>query len=678
MIPFSISWRLSGMVAMSYTGTTRKGSENRTGRLTELELLSDADPLLLGLTVVYLTGDMDLLAELELASDGTCRLKAEGKTRDVVLKKAAQLLEDDRVSDQPAKGLSEDMTRRLVNLAVGFPADERYVSLLLEQAGFVDRVDNGDELPPTQVRDFHVVVIGAGMSGICAAIDLKRAGIPFTVLEKTNAVGGTWHQNNYPGCGVDTPSYFYSYSFAPNPEWSRYFPKRPEIKEYFERCVDRFALREHIQLRTAVTAASFDESAQQWRVRVRSFEGTEKELRCSAIITAVGQLNIPAVPAIPGLDEFKGTVVHTAEWSEDHQASDQRVALFGAGASAMQVGPAIVESVKELKIFQRQPQWILPNPIYHADVPETEKLLHRRLPAYLRWKRLQMIWSYGDVVYPALKVDPEWKNLDVSLNEVSERYRQRMLRHIGEQVGDDPELLEKVTPNYPPYGKRVLLDNNWYKMLRRTNVDLITSGIESVGASSVSTSDGMHHEVDMIVLATGFKASKMLWPIEFRGRGGLSLRDVWKEDDPRAYLGITVPGFPNLFMMYGPNTNLAFGGSAIFNSECQSRYITACLRTLVSNGWATFECKQEVHDAYNDVVDSMHENMVWARRNVSNWFRNQGGRVTTNTPWSMAAYWDLTRSPNLNDYIVRGRNGREISSSISTASNVPNAHSVSR
>lgn len=625
-----------------------------------MDSLSHADLPALALTVVYLTGDLALLSALEAACDSRGRLRIDGNLKDTVLERARSLLDREQ-PDQAAENLSSDAVRRLVNLAVGFSADDQLVSMLLEQAGFTPREKVLDRPQLSKARaDFRVVIIGAGMSGIGAAVDLQKAGIPFTVLEKSDSVGGTWSRNTYPGCGVDTPSFFYSYSFAQKPDWSHYFPKRPEILEYFQRCVEDFDLEENIQFRTEVTSARFDDQHQVWRLGTVSGDGRAAEISCNAVITAVGQLNEPSVPDIPGLERFEGPVVHTAEWPQDREVSGERVALIGVGASAMQVGPAIVEKAEKLKVFQRQPHWILPNPVYHAEVPPTERQLHRRLPAYLRWKRLQMIWGYGDVVYPALKTDPQWDRLDVSLNAVSERFRQRMLRHIEAEVGEDPDLLAKVTPKYPPYGKRVLLDNHWYKMLKRDDVDLITSGIESVGPNSITTRDGREHEVDMIVLATGFQASKMLWPIDFEGAEGQSLKGVWGEDDPRAYLGITVPGFPNLFLIYGPNTNLAFGGSAIFNSECQSRYIVACLKALIENHWASLECKQGVHDSYNAKVDDTLESMVWARSDVSNWFRNRKGRVTTNMPWSMLDYWAMTIHPDLSNYVVRDEHGREI------------------
>lgn len=626
-----------------------------------LEVFEKADPLLLALTVVYLTADMNLLTELEEARRGSGRLKLGDSLKAQVLAKAAGLLNRRRSHSRPAANLPADVMNRLVALAVGFSPEAHYVSMLLDQAGFsTGKLAPKLDVPREQAADFQVVVIGAGMSGICAGIDLKHAGIAFTILEKTNSVGGTWQQNAYPGCGVDTPSYFYSYSFAQNAEWSRYFVKRDEILAYFERCVSDFGLTEHIRLETAVTAAIFDEKRQKWRVTVSEPGGTQREIWCNAIITAVGQLNIPAIPKIPGLDKFGGKVVHTAEWSDQHDAAGRRVGLIGVGASAMQVGPAIANSVTRLKVFQREPHWILPNNSYHADVPVTEQRLHQQWPDYLRWKRLQMIWTYGDAVYGALKLDPQWATPDVSLNETSERYRQNMLAHIGREVGDDPDLLAKVTPSYPPYGKRVLLDNHWYRMLKRDNVNLVTSDIEAIEPGAIRTRDGARHAVDMIVLATGFQASRMLWPIDFQGRGGVRLREIWNDDNPRAYLGITMPGFPNLFVMYGPNTNLGYGGSAIFNSECQSRYITACLQALRANQWATLECRQDVHDEYNTTVDNMHANMVWARNNVSNWYRNQGGRVTTNTPWSMADYWSMTQIPEFNDYVVRGQDCHEI------------------
>jgi 4-hydroxyacetophenone monooxygenase len=402
-----------------------------------------------------------------------------------------------------------------------------------------------------------------------------------------------------------------------------------------------------------VVAASYDEQAALGSVRLKPVDGPEYEMKANAVITAIGLLNQPTNPDIPGIEKFVGPVIHTARWDHSHSLKDRRVAMIGTGASGMQVAPTIASEVARLTIFQRTPHWVVPNPNYHATVTEEQKWVLEHLPFYGRWYRFTLFWGFADGLHPSLQVDPDWPNPDKSINAINERYRQRMLRHIQEQLGDRPDLVAKVTPNYPPYGKRILIDNHWYATLRRSNVELVTNPIDHIERDGVVTRDGRLHEADVLIMATGFNAGRMLSPMEITGRDGRTIRDVWGDDDPRAYLGITVPGFPNLFVLGGPNTFLGHGGSMIFNSECQIRYTMGCLRALLQGANHSLEVRQDVHDVYNERVDAAHSKMLWSQGNVSNWYKNSRGRVVTNLPWRLVDYWTMTLAPNLDDYIVK-------------------------
>ena len=343
-------------------------------------------------------------------------------------------------------------------------------------------------------------------------------------------------------------------------------------------------MRPDIRFDTEVESARFDETHNIWHLLARDRNDAIIKLTANAVVTAVGQLNRPSNPDIQGLSDFDGPVFHTARWDSNVDLKGKHVAMIGTGASGMQTGPAIVDDVGHLTIFQRTPHWILANPNYHRSVSPGKKWALEHLPYYARWYRFQLFWGFSDGIHPALQVDPDWHSPQQSLNHRNERFRVNMIRHMQNVVGDDPELLEKVTPKYPPYGKRMLIDNHWFKMLTRDDVDLVDDGIDRVTAAGIITADGATHEVDVIVLATGFQAQRMLWPMEIAGRGGVALRDIWGEDNPKAYLGITVPKFPNLFVLYGPNTNLGHGGSAMFHGECQVRYTIKCLRDMIEGG----------------------------------------------------------------------------------------------
>jgi 4-hydroxyacetophenone monooxygenase len=386
-------------------------------------------------------------------------------------------------------------------------------------------------------------------------------------------------------------------------------------------------------------------------VRLRRADGTDYEFAANAIISGVGQLNRPKIPGLRGLESFEGPTFHSARWEHQHDLTGKRVAMVGTGASAMQFAPELAESVEHLVIFQRSPNWANYSAEYSKQVSANKKWLLENVPYYSKWYRFILFWRTSDGAYPALQVDPEWPHPERSLNATNDMMRQMITDYIRSEVGDDPELLAKVLPTYPPFGKRILIDNGWFRMVKRPNVELVTDDIREVTSNAVVVESGARYEVDAIVFATGFHSHRFLWPMEIVGRSGVSLREVWGEN-PRAYLGVTVPDFPNLFCLYGPNTNLGHGGSIIFHTECQVRYVVRCLRELLERGDAALEVRREVHDEYNERVDALHSNMVWAHAGMNSWYKNSEGRVTTNSPWRLVDYWKMTEEPDLSDYIV--------------------------
>ena len=545
------------------------------------------------------------------------------------------------IASEPPDALFEEM----METAVGQKVPEQYRDVLMEEAFFEgkDRRTVAWRKPPPaeRLQGFRAVVIGAGFSGIAMAIKLQEAGIPYVIIEKNAEAGGTWLENVYPGCGVDTPCHFFSYAFEPNPEWSTYFAKQSEILAYILKCVDRYGIREHIRFGEEVARAEYDEDATVWRIETRGADGAKASLTADVLITAVGALNRPQIPAIPGLDSFKGPMFHTAQWDGSVDLTGKRVAMIGTGASGMQTGPSIAPVVDQLTIFQRSPHWAIRHPLYHAEVPKGVRWAMRHIPFYASWFRFQLFWAASDGFHATLQVDPDWPHPERSLNAANEQMRQDLVAYVTSELGDRTDLLAKVIPDYPPFGKRMLRDNHWFRMLRRENVELVTGGVDRIEPDAV-VANGERYPADVIVLATGFQAARMLWPMDIRGRGGVSLRDRWGEDDPRAHLGVTVPGFPNFFIVYGPNTNLAHGGSAIFHSECQVRYIMQALRELIESGARSVEVREAPYLAYNERVDAAHRKMVWAHPGVGNWYKNKHGRVVMNSPWRLVDYRNMT------------------------------------
>jgi 4-hydroxyacetophenone monooxygenase len=544
---------------------------------------------------------------------------------------------------------------RMMNFLVAGDVPEEYVPMMLEEM----------ELDGSDAREFHwdrpvspeaksafpVVVIGCGMSGLLAAIRLEEAGIPYTVIEKNPNVGGTWFENTYPGCRVDVGNHFYCYSFEPNPEWTEFFAQRSELQAYFESCMDKYGVRDKVRFETEVVAAHYDERRHRWAVRIRSRDGAEETLDATALISAVGQLNRPKLPDIPGRDAFLGVSMHSASWDHEQDLRGKHIAVIGSGASAFQIVPAIAETCERLTVFQRSAPWMFPNPNYHEKVGAGKKWALEHLPYYGRWYRFLLFWPGCDGGLEAMRIDPEWKDQEKSTSAMNEATRVAFTQYLEEQVGDDPELLAKVVPDYVCLGKRTLQDNgSWLAALSREDVELVTDPIARITEDSVVCESGRSYEVDVIVYATGFHANRFLWPMDIVGRGGAKLAERWGEE-PRAYLGITVPDFPNLFCVYGPGTNLAHGGSLIFHSECQVRYIMGCLKELLESGRTEIECKRSVYDAYDERLQQALAGMVWSHPSIqSSWYKNRAGRVTVLSPWRLVDYWSWTRRPDLDDF----------------------------
>jgi 4-hydroxyacetophenone monooxygenase len=345
--------------------------------------------------------------------------------------------------------------------------------------------------------------------------------------------------------------------------------------------------------------------------------------------------------------------MHTARWRSDVEIAGRRVAVLGTGASAMQLVPAIAGVAERVIVFQRSPQWGLPNPNQPRAVPETMQLLMRDVPGYLGWYRLRLVWNFGDRLFPALQIDPDWPHPDRAVNAINDRHRQFLTRYILSELGDRTDLVDKCLPTYPPYGKRPLLDAGWFRTVARDDVDVVTDRIRRITPGGVVVETGEEIPVDVLVLATGFQNLNLLSPIEVRGRSGRTLRETWGEDDGTAHLGITVPDFPNLFLLLGPNTIAGHGGSAALAIEMETRYIMGMIARMVEDGIASVECRREVHDAYVERIDDALSRTIWAHPGMTTYYRNSRGRVVSTMPWTNSEYWHMTREPDLDEFHVR-------------------------
>lgn len=544
--------------------------------------------------------------------------------------------------------------RHLMEFSTAEPLEDEFCAMLLEETNFVNR-DNTWKTKLEKltggapVENFSVIVVGAGMSGICTGIKLKEAGIDYTILEKNAAVGGTWYENSYPDCGVDTPNHFYSYSFERNSNWSGYFSKRDELYEYFERCTDQFGIRDHIQLNSEVQEMQFDAGSQSWRVTVRREDGSVDTLTANAVISAVGQLNRPIIPDFEGLETFEGESFHSARWRHDVSLEGKRVAVIGTGCSAVQLVPKTADAASHLTVFQRSPHWLSPNKDYYRPVETGLRWALNHIPLYAEFHRARMIFGFMDRSWPAVPGDPAWEHKDRAMSETNDMLRESLTGYISEQLGEQQDLMKKCVPDFPVFGKRLIIDNNWYQHMAREDVTLVDDAITRFHPSGIETADGTIHEFDVVVFATGFNTNRFLWPMDVVGKSDVSLDERWGTY-PQAYKGMLVPDYPNLFCLYGPNTNIVHGGSIIYNTECQVHYIMQCLTLMLERQANLLEIPQEATDEYNEEVQNLSKNLAWGHPGVESWYKNSDGKVVNNSPFSNLEYWSRTHDVEPNRY----------------------------
>ena len=476
------------------------------------------------------------------------------------------------------------------------------------------------------------VIVGAGFSGVCAGIELRRAGIhDFVILEKADSVGGTWRENTYPGAACDVPSHLYSYSFEPNPRWSRAYGGQDEILAYLRGCADKHGLAPHFRFGREVAEARFDEAAAVWRIATR----TGERFAARALILGNGSLHLPQLPDIPGLDRFAGVQFHSAKWNHDYDLADKRVAVIGTGASSIQFVPLIAPKVRTLEVFQRTPPWIVPK--RDREISERERWRFEHVPGAHWLRRARLYWRLESRVL-GFAYAP-------GLLELAEKL---LLRWLAEQV-PEPELRAKLTPSYRLGCKRVLISNDYYPALRRDNVALVTERIERITPRGVVTADGREHEVDAIICGTGFRVSDYLSPITIVGTGGVALNDAWRST-LRNYLGISVSGFPNLFLLMGPNTALGHN-SMIFMIEAQARYARRAIEALRDRKLASIDVRRSVEDAFRAELAGKMQRTVWTS-GCRSWYQNAQGEVFV-WPGATLDYWWRTRTIDLSEYELR-------------------------
>ncbi len=608
--------------------------------------------------VAHLTGDYALLDDtLRPDPSKIVMMVDDGYTPEQLARGRSQVADAlIRFRDEgckPAAQPTPEQLRSLIEFVCG-PLDSDHLRLFEEELalGGVDhRAPSWRAAEVAPDRSVKVAVIGAGMSGIVTAQRLRQAGCSVHIYEKNADVGGTWWENSYPGCRVDVPNHLYSYSFAQSPHWPQFNSTQPVLLDYFRSCVAEFDLEGAISYRHEVEEAVWDDETSLWTLRMRDADDAVTECQVNVVVSAVGQLNRPSFPDIPGLDSFEGQSFHSARWDDDVAFEGKRVAVIGSGASAVQFIPWLAERAAQLTVYQRTPAWILPIGNYHDDLPSNLLWILRHVPEYARWDRLALFSRLQEGLLPRTIVDPDWDLSSGSVSAANDEIRQGLTGYYA-LAFPDPAFRAKVLPGYPFGAKRMIVDSGVYSSaLQSPNVTLETEAIEAIAPSGVLMHDGRTVEHDIIVYATGFQASRFLTPMRIVGRGGVDLHARWA-GDARAHLGLTVPGFPNLFLMYGPNTNIVVNGSIIYFSECQAHYIAESLRLLLENDAAAMDCRPEVHDAYNVMIDTATRARAWGASDVPTWYRNEHGRVAQNWPFNLFEYWRRTKEVDPDDYVL--------------------------
>jgi len=645
---------------MNAQASINGGADQACQRITESDaelarILEEASPVVLALSCVHMSGSLEILRggvrprsparhadqSGSLTPEEAALLRAQG------LKIVAGWR--DRGQPSPYVPTSAEL-QEMVDFLFGRAIPKDYLPLILEDIAFEGRDARAfrwnREVTEAAKQSHPVLIFGAGMSGLLMGYRLKQAGIPFSIIEKNDSVGGTWYENQYPGLRVDVPSHAYSFSFLQNHRWPNLYSKQADLLSYFRKCAEQFGVLPDVRFRCEVAAAQWDEAAQMWQVSLRDAAGAAETVKARSVVSAVGFFNRPQIPTFAGAADFRGLAFHSARWPRDLSLAGKRVIIIGNAATGVQAIPELAKKAAHLTVFQRSPGWSLVNPEYDRAIRQGEQWAIEHLPYYAGWMRSLLFNWCQDLSPEWMKIETDWPQDGRSVSRVNDMMRQWMLGDLERILAGRPDLLAKLAPDYPPFVKRPTIQTgNFYEAFLRDNVELVTEPIDCFTATGIRDQSGRNHPADVVIYATGFQVQNYLTPMQIKGRGGIDLNAYW-QDRPGGYLGMTVPHFPNFYMMYGPGTNLGYSGNLVFSSEVQASFIGNCIRMAVENGWKELEVLEEPFDDYLERTARKLEEFVWSTPYGTTYFRNKQGRVTTNCPWTLFQQWSWSREPN--------------------------------
>jgi len=619
--------------------------------------LDDADLNALRLALYQATGDESLL-ELPLK---TVPMYGGALMQTVVADEAVATLRaraTEFLTNKPADftevGPTDPELRRMYEAFRNEELSDRSWAYRRDLAAFDDhpRLAQWTGAEPSIPEGFHVAVIGAGFGGIAAAVQLEHLGIPYTVYERRSELGGTWSINAYPDVRVDTTNFLYQFFFEKNYPWTEYFARAGEVREYLQHVAKKYGVLEHISFDSDVKEASFDAESGRWTIDA-VIDGRPHTLTANAVVSASGLFATPKHLEVPGIEDFGGEIVHTAECTGQEQLEGRNVAIIGNGSTGVQMLSQVRSRARSVGVFQRTPQWISPRERYgEAIAPETRWLLDT-MPYYWNWYcySIATLRLGGQVLQ---EPDPEWQAAGGLVNRANDSYREGLTAYVKAKLGDRPDLWKKLIPTHAPMARRLIVDNNWYASLLEDNVELVTDTIERFTPTGIRTADGKERSYDLVFTATGFATQKYLWPTAYRGLNGETLEDRWRDPEgggPRAYLSLTVPDFPNLFIMYGPNSQNR-SGSLIVWMETWARYAAQGLVALIEGGHRYLTVRRDVFEDYNQRLDEAMLSLIWYDPGSSdrNYYVNEFGRQQVNVPWRLEEYHRLLERFDPDDY----------------------------
>lgn len=581
------------------------------------------------------------------------------KEDEVVVKaKAVKYLlkqNDIKVPAPPPEPLSLEESAELMRMFCG--EDEKLSNAMIqlghEELAFEDfpREVTWTSKPTTEdLSKWHVVVIGAGINGISTAISLQRLGIPYTLIDRQSDVGGTWMQNTYPEARVDTLGFSFQYKFEKGYKWKDSYPSAVELRNYLAHVAHKHDIVKNFVFNREVVEAVWDEASAKWNLKLNVSDGTEERMSTNAIISASGLFATANLPNIPGISEYEGNMFHTTEWDHSVEWKNKSIAVIGTGSSGAQLIPGLARHAKTLAIYQRTANWIAPYEGYRSAVPAHMSWILDRMPNYVNW------FGYSNFMrgmqLPPLQVDdPAWRAKGGQVNQRNDGMRKGLTEYIKKKVNNDSKLISQLVPTHAPLVRRLVVDNGFYDAIMQDNVELVTERIGQITPKGIRTIDGAERDFDLIVLGCGFKPTEYLYPVQYVGRHGVTLDKTWEKDGARSYLGLTIPGYPNLFTLYGPNHQPRGGPSLHSWSEIWGRYAISSIVWMIENRASSMEVKQSVYDDYNKDLDIATSKLIWESEGRG-YFVNSHGRQAVNMPWTADQYHPRVVRPDIDDFTV--------------------------